>query len=677
VTVGELRYDPTRLHPLRSRAAAAYQHLRAATSDDPAAASALRVAAGVRAGLELGWLPAIDRVLSSDAMLTWFAAGPAWLRGRAGAELGRELAARAVELCRDSRDEPVAAMLAALRLASDDDEAMRTLFRELGPDGLLELLTSLATADPTSTELPVALRSAFVETAAGGGLRLGFARELVDVTARVHERSGHRGEHALTLAYLLSGDQLPTTFLVEAAQALIDVERQYATDHDLDVSGGWTLWTIDGFRPPSALATEFADPDIGGATAVAAGDPIYALLTQLAGDGRAGRVVFRNRERAAYLFAHRDVLSDGGEAVVAAAATAAAGPDVGPGAPPRVLEDASLVASGFVNHFGLTNAARADDAVGLAVARIVGAHVFAVDVALSSPDVTDEERLTTLAPDDRTALEDAGLLTDDGARRDLALMATGELRHDVLGPDDVRRAAVLQRGPLEAVLSLAPATDASTQLLRDAVATYQRGLASAAASRLAAGEIADPGRYLAEVMGDAARLEARFVEHIGHRAERRGRDADATLAFWIRAAGEGAERLGGMLGKPGAAVVRALADPAADLAVDRFADAEREGAADADELARLAAEQLAYVWYRELHNAGVITADLPDDLAPDGTLPSYSELVRRVYERPDWTVERVFHALDVAPSDAGVDLDGQALRDALAVAQLPAYQELD
>ena len=64
----------------------------------PAAASALRVAALVRTNLEQRWLPAIDRLMASDAMLAWTHDAPAWARGLVGADLGRQLAARAAEL---------------------------------------------------------------------------------------------------------------------------------------------------------------------------------------------------------------------------------------------------------------------------------------------------------------------------------------------------------------------------------------------------------------------------------------------------------------------------------------------------------------------------------------------------------------------------------------------------
>lgn len=670
--MAELAYDPARVALLRARAVAALQHLGRAAADDSAAASALRVAARVRAGIENEWLPVIDRVLASVAMLTWTTTAPAWVQGRRGAALGRALAARARALARDTRVETVEAMLAALRHASSDDAAMRALFRELGPDGLLELLSALATTDTTSTALPEALRAAFVRTCAAGGLRHGFARGLVDAAAEAHVRSGRDGAHALTFAYLLRGGQLPTTFLVDTARALVAAERRFAGQQGLQPDHGWSLWTVS-VRPPHALAPELADPS--GLLAPAAGDPMYALLAQLARDGRAGRVVFGDHDRAAYLFGGRDVLADGGAAIVAAAATAAAGDDVGPGASPRTLAQASLVASGFVNHFGRANATRASGEVtALAAARIVGTHLYAADVALAAPGVTDDERLGALDPADRRALEEAGTLTADGAPPVTGVVA---LPHDVLGPDDPRPAALLQQEPLGHVLDLAVSTDMSAQLLRGALATYQRGLASAAAARLAAGEIARPDRYLAEVTADAARLDARIGQRVGHQAERRGRGADAALTFWIRAIGDGGGRLGELLGRPGAAVVRAVAAPVTDAATSALADAEREAAADADGRARLASEQLAYVWARELHNAGVIDARLPAELAPGGVLPAYGELVRRVVAHPDWTMERVLRALDVAPSRVGVELDIEALRDAMATAQLPAYRELD
>lgn len=670
----ELRYDPIRVAALRVRVAAAFHHLGRLASDDPAAASALRVAAGVRARIETAWLPAIDRVLASAAMLSWSATAPTWARNLHGAALGRALAAHARGLLRDSREEPVAAMIVALRDAADDAEAMSTLFDELGPAGLLELLTALATADPTTTALPAALRSAFVDSCTAGGLGPGFVRDLVAAAADAHVHSGGDGTRALTLAYLLAGEQLPTPFLVAAVRALLAAEQRHAGEHGLDPDAGWTLWTV-GFRPPHALASAFTEPS--GLVSPAAGDPLYPLLGQLARDGAAGRVVFADPDVASYVFGRRDVLADGGAAVVAAAAEAAAGAGLGADAPPYVLAQASLVASGFVNHFGTRNAARTTDATAsLAAARVVGAHLYAVDVTLAAPDVRDEERVRTLPAADRAALEHAGVVDADGAPT-RTVMATALLAHDVLGAGDPRRAALFRRAPLGQVVDLAARTDAGAGLLREALATYQRGLAQAAAARLAAGEIERPDRYLAEVTADAARLDARIGRHVGLEAERRGRAADATTAFWINAIGSGTDRLGDLLGRPGATVVRTVTRPVAGAATTAFADAEEDAAADADERARLASEQLVLVWARELHDAGVVDVALPVELAPDGRLPSYADLVRRVLQHPDWTMERVLHTLDVAPSRIGVELDVQAMRDAMASAQLPAYRELD
>ena len=79
---------------------------------------------------------------------------------------------------------------------------------------------------------------------------------------------------------------------------------------------------------------------------------MYAILESLAGNGDAGRAVFTDDELASYLLGERRYEFDGLRAVSAAAETAAAGPDVVPGAPDEQLIDAAEVASAYVNHVG-------------------------------------------------------------------------------------------------------------------------------------------------------------------------------------------------------------------------------------------------------------------------------------------------------------------------------------
>ena len=67
---GLIGYDPSRTRELHRRTRRAAEHLlRTPRNDDPLAAAAVSVARLVRAHLEHEWLPALDRVLGSTAML--------------------------------------------------------------------------------------------------------------------------------------------------------------------------------------------------------------------------------------------------------------------------------------------------------------------------------------------------------------------------------------------------------------------------------------------------------------------------------------------------------------------------------------------------------------------------------------------------------------------------------
>jgi hypothetical protein len=82
-------YDPTRVERLRRRAVESVSALTLLRSADPGASDALRVAAQVRRHLEDEWLPLLDAILSSTAMIDWRttmtdAGVPAWLGGVVG-----------------------------------------------------------------------------------------------------------------------------------------------------------------------------------------------------------------------------------------------------------------------------------------------------------------------------------------------------------------------------------------------------------------------------------------------------------------------------------------------------------------------------------------------------------------------------------------------------------------
>ena len=270
--------------------------------------------------------------------------------------------------------------------------------------------------------------------------------------------------------------------------------------------------------------------------AVDAQDPMYALLGQLAraGNGASGRELFTDADRASYLFAERDVLADGGVAIVTAAANAAAGPDVVAGAPSSVLDDASLVASGFVNLFGPANArrARADDRAATGAARILGAHMYGVQHALGSDNtVTDGERRRELGGD-----------ADPQNAEDVPAAAIAELANGAFASS--RTAAVFDPPALTSIVRLAARTDAGIAGLRIGLSRYDQAIAASTAARLADGGIAPSHApaHLAEVMTDAARLEGTLLAHVGEEAREGERDRDALLTFWIRGIGTGRGR---------------------------------------------------------------------------------------------------------------------------------------
>ena len=74
MSAGFIGYDPVRILQLRSRVVAAIEALRAVASTDEAAADATASARGVRANLEGPCLALLDRIIASDALLTWLSA---------------------------------------------------------------------------------------------------------------------------------------------------------------------------------------------------------------------------------------------------------------------------------------------------------------------------------------------------------------------------------------------------------------------------------------------------------------------------------------------------------------------------------------------------------------------------------------------------------------------------
>ncbi len=669
-------YEPARIGALHQRAQAVVAHLAAARCTDPAAADAVRTSAAVLSAVDQRWLPALERVLASDALLSWRTPGPpafpaaAWfddLRALQGSALGAALADRASALSTDEYDE----LQLALAASSGDTAAMTSFVTALGPDGLVALGARLVHAAPTTAadELAPAVRDAFAIAAAT--LPTSFTVQLVRAAAD-QRRAGHDGGAAgVALGYLFNGPQLPTAVLVSAVQTLHEVEVSAADDRGQDAAAGdgpilWASTWMPTIASP--LLDELRpDPDAPYlADATAALDPAYAILRQLGGDGAAGRALFADRGTAAYFFAQRPVTDDHGRAITAAASAAAATDGVGPASSPATVRAAMLVASAFVNDFGPAHAGdllgEVDDEVSRNVAAVIGRHLPSVHLAFVPG--TGSGGIP----------EPVGVVTS---------------MHEVLGPSGPRVRAQFDPTALHAMVDLAANTPAAVTDLRAALTTFQAELATVGASRIASGEIPTGAadRFLAEAMQDAGRLEGVFASHVGHRAEQHGRDRDEELSRWIHGLGAAVEfGLGATGGPVTSAVVGPAVEPAAIELTRRLATNEARAAAAAEQRAQDSADRLLYLWDRQLVERHVLEPELPDRLIVNGQLPAFDDLPARLADvhandpDPDhatYDLRSLFNAVDVASDHAGLDVDDAAVYDAIKAAQLNIYQELE
>ncbi len=673
-------YDPARLRVLHERAAAVAAHLGAARVADPAAAGAVRTAVAVRTGVEQRWLPALGRIMASDALLSWRTTVPStmsparppggWfddLEGHHGAALGAALAARARHLSIGDYGELEQALEATL----GDTAAMDAFVNELGPADLLDLVSDLIHAAPTTRadELAPALRAAFV--AAAPALLPSFGSALVRHAAEARGRRPDDNAAGAALGYLYNGEALPTELLVATTQTLREVEVTAARRRGQDAAegDGAVLWAT-GWPPSSAspLVAELR-PDPGApylADMSAAYDPAYAILRQLARDGAAGRRLFTERSTARYFFAQRPVTEDHGRAITAAAAAAAATDGVVPPADAATVRAAMLVASAFVNDFGPAHAGallgRSDVDVSVAVASLLGRHLQSVQLTVTPP-------------------------TGRGA--DPEAVGVVSSQHEVLGPDGPRLRAQFDPTALDAVMDLAANTPAGGVTLRDYLTTFQAEVAAVGAGRIARGEIpaGHVDRFLAEAMEDAGRLEGVFAAHVGHRAERHGRDKDRELSFWVDGLGATVELgAGAYAGPVTSAVIGQAVDPLTDGFLQRFATHEARAAVAAESLAQDATDRLLYLWDRQLVDQHVLTPELPARLVVGGRLPAFDGLGARIADvrandpDPDhatYDLRAFFNAVDVAAGRDGLGVDDGALYDAVKTAQLRIYQQLD
>ena len=295
-----------------------------------------------------------------------------------------------------------------------------------------------------------------------------------------------------------------------------------------------------------------------------------------------------------------------------------------------------------------------------AVATVLGKHMHSVHVTMTTDAVDDDATPAGVVP----------------------------FEHEAFGDGVVGLRASFDRGALESMMDLAVDSEDGVWTLRDWLNRYQADLAAVAVQRIAVGDITvarGVNTFLLEQMADAADLEGRWVEHVGHRAEHRGRDRDRELSFWIDAAGTAVSLGGSLFGGPlTSAVIGVAVDPVGDGFAALFADHQERARADAESLAADAAQQLTYSSLRELYDQGVVTPDLPPELVPGGELPDYATLqellgqLRAAHpERTDLTVERILVAMDETTGRRGTNLDIRAVLAAVKVAQLDHYERLD
>ncbi|MET0325861.1 MAG: hypothetical protein ABW219_11600 [Ilumatobacteraceae bacterium] len=675
-----LRYDPERVAALEVRARSAIERLAAVTSDDPAAAGAVATASRARRRLEADWLPLLSAVVASDAMVTWNPTGPAALGGaiggsgmlallfpsflgRSGADLGEAMAETARAVIDEGDVDDVVGLTEALRAASGDVVAIRTFFDDLGGSGSADLLMALGAQGghpDEAVQLATVVRSVLAADSLRAGFPPGFAPALV--ATLVEARDETRRSPAAALAFLFDDTTFGTAMLADTTTALVEQELIVAGGRPEE---GAAMWP--GLRVGSVLhraLDEEADRD-GTSEAYRAADPMYALLEGLARDGDAARAVFTDDTVATYLFGQRAMQEDGMRRLAAAAERAAAGPDVVAGADPQLLEDAGLVASAFVNHLASrhpdvlwTYADNAD--VSRSIATILGQHMLAVQTSVLVGDQDSTPPRQEEVP---------GALVDvfDEARGDGVSVRVASFDEHALG----------------VATDLAVDSTDGLAIVRAALDIHVQTEATLAIGRVAVGDLPpgrDPNLFLAEAMQDAARMEAHFVAHAGHRAEERGRSVDQLIGAWIGLASLSIGKAnsqykthGGASARLSAPVIGDLLGPAADLATSLLATHQAAAARSAEANAEAATDQLVYLWCREAYRQGVIVPDLPAGVVVGGELVEWDAFL----ELPPSVRQETLNHLEETTGLDGINLDGNGIRDAIKTEQLASYQTLD
>jgi hypothetical protein len=598
--MSRIGYDRARLVTLRARAIAAIESLRAIASDDPAAWDAVLVARVTREHLEQTWLPLIDRIVGSDAMVTW-----------------RRPDLRSAITPSDD----VRALVVLLRLAGVlGPAARRAFFTGLGGEGTARLFVELGVNDfagdiEANRVLALVARDELALATEGSGLPAEFATDLVNGLAPSTPRIGR--DPTATFRFLLGDVDYSRGFLVAVTKAAVQYEMASADERAFD-DPYWPTGT------GSTLTVGQLDDS----------DPVDLLMDRLDGDAVAWRTLLADRTVARYLFAERRFQAVGLTRLAEGAELAAAGPDVVPDAPAALLHDAAFVASAFVNHV----AARGDlldgsPEVSVATAHILGRHLFAVHKDVLNPLPLDHP-------------------------------ATLRRGFDAFGPDFEVEVPAFDAEALAAATDLAVHTDEGLATLRAALNDYEHGFAGAAAAVSTRPEVADPGRFLEQAIGQLGRLEGYLLRRSGHLAEGEGRRRDEVISRWIDGA-LGTVSLG--VGRLGIPVPGPLVRPA--QVQQRWANHESAAEERFTEYADQWTENLRYLWFRELHAADVIAPDLPAAvLTDDGQLRPWQEL--------DGVERRIVQDLMEENTWRGpVDVDWLRLSDAVKSAQQDLYSD--
>ena len=417
-------------------------------------------------------------------------------------------------------------------------------------------------------------------------------------------------------------------------------------------------------RRPAGCTSTSPRRATGGLDWSAAQDPMYALLGQLARNGRAGRQVFTDRDRAAYLFGERHVLGDGGVGIVTAASAAAAGPDVVPSAPEAAARRRLARRLGVRQPLRRGRRRRGRRRRPGGDRR--GAHRRCPPLRRRPRPAVGRRRRRR--PARRAPGDGRQRARQPGPRRRPAHVG-GVRRHRARprprsgGPDGRRHRCAASR----------PGRRTSW--------VWRRSPPNG--SRPATSRPATPRRTSTRRCSDAARLEGRFLQHVGHELERRGRRSDDVRSMWIGLLGDGAKQVGGLFGRSGSAVVGTVVEPAEHAGTRRArrcgrgCPGRRRAPGDAGQRAAgvpvvpRAARRRGHHRHRSRPN-----------LLDGGRLPSYNDLTERLAaDGPDdpsraWTVGTVLQVLDDG-SRTAVDVDGRAMVDAMKVVQLEHYRVLE